>query len=106
MTWTTGELITVVFNDVNSEENLVFFKGSRHDTESDRNTRISYITDMNSIYDGSYMGHIVISFNTIERRCGCMTGTTGELTTVVFNDVKSQEIPVRPCGSRHDTDSD
>ncbi len=61
---------------------------------------------MNSIYDGSYMGYIETSFNTIERRCGCMTGTTGELSTVVFNDVKSQEISLRPCGSRSDTESD
>ena len=60
---------------------------------------------MNSIYDGSYMGHIVITFNTNERRCGCMTRTTGELSTVVFNDVKSQEIPVLACGSQSDTDS-
>jgi len=43
---------------------------------------------MNSIYDGSYMGYIVIPFNTIERKCGVMTGTTVELSTVVFNDVK------------------
>jgi hypothetical protein len=61
---------------------------------------------MNSIYDGSYMGHIETSFNTIEGRCGTMTGTTGELITVVFNDVKSQEIPVLACGSRHDTEPD
>jgi len=61
---------------------------------------------MNSIYDGSYMGCIVITFNTNERRCAAMTGTTGELITVVFNDVKSQEIPVRPCGSQSDTESD
>jgi hypothetical protein len=43
---------------------------------------------MNSIYDGSYMGHIGIPFNTIERKCAAMTWTTGELITVVFNDVK------------------
>ena len=61
---------------------------------------------MNSIYDESYMGHIVMTFNTIERRCGSMTGTTGELSTVVFNDVKSQEIPQLACGSRNDTESD
>ena len=61
---------------------------------------------MNSIYDGSYMGHIEISFNTIDGRCRFMTGTTGELITVVFNDVKSQEIPVLACGSQSDTESD
>ena len=61
---------------------------------------------MNSIYDGSYMGYIGIPFNTIKRKCAAMTWTTGELTTVVFNDVKSQEIPVRPCGSQSHTESD
>ena len=55
---------------------------------------------MNSIYDGSYMGHIVITFNTIKRECVTMTGTTGELITVVFNDVKTQEIQVLTCGSQ------
>ena len=43
---------------------------------------------MNSIYDGSYMGYIETPFNTIERKCAAMTWTTGELITVVFNDVK------------------
>ena len=40
------------------------------------------------------------------KKCEMHKGTTGELSTVVFNDVKSQRIPLRPCGSQHHTESD
>jgi hypothetical protein len=43
---------------------------------------------MNSIYDETYMGGYRTPFNTILERGVRILNTTGEVSTVVFNDVK------------------
>ena len=40
-------------------------------------------------------GAIIMLFNTIEGKCERKTGTTGELSRVVYNDVKWEEKDVK-----------
>ena len=56
---------TVVFNDVKWEENLPLAFGSRNDMNLKKNRKKWYKTHMNPIYDETYMGVNINTFNTI-----------------------------------------